>query len=371
MMQEDFFNLIPLDFFTPNKTDGIHHLFKLLKRAESHSRNMQISYAYGSLQSFSLRSKIESKYFPLEIQNYVSKNSKGITKLNLKIRERTISIYFFSINNDQQIQLKKYIKPLKLWFSLMDLITPNFHINKKLKINIYLTPFKKCMPSMDGEFTSHHINSALTNICLPEGEITIYRKEEWFKVLLHECIHSFCLDFSNNTAIDLRKCLFNYFPIHVENVLYSESYAETWAEILNCAIISFDDVGDNLRLFSLYFNYYMQVEIVHSIFQANKILDRYNSSFKTLREKKFLWKQKTHVFEYHIIKTILLFSFDKFIVWCYQNNGYNLIPFNLENLWSFCNLIKESYEKKELHEKVKKIKMRSNGNSLRMSINEI
>lgn len=367
-MSADFFNTIPLDFFMPNKKQGISSLYHLLRRAKKHSKHVKITRP--KAKHFSLPKKTDSKYFPAELQNYIVLHTKSQQSIHFKIGERTVTIHFIHMKKNNNFDINKYVDSLALLFSLMDLVTHNKSVNKHLRVEVYLTPFKKTMPGMSEEFLPMHVNSALTYVCESNGEIIIYREEEWFKVLIHECIHSYCLDFSQHDQKLLGRCIVNYFPIHVENILLSETYAETWAEILNCALLSFNDAAHSLRLFSLYFNFYMQVEIVHSIFQSNKILERYHSSFSSLREKKFLWKQKTHVYEYHVLKTILLFSFDKFIVWCQESNGSDLIPYR-GNSYLFCDLIMESYQDKDFQEKVRRIKNRSNGDGLRMSINEL
>ncbi len=367
-MSTDFFNTIPLDLFTPNKKGGIVNIFNLLVRAESHSKKSKHIYTKSNYDGFNLT--IDSKYFPMEMQKYIKLNAYLQETITITIGSRTIKVNFITMKNLKPIDLNKYTDGLTLLFSLMDMLCKNRNINKILNVDIFLTPFTKKMPNAYEHFTSNHINSALTHICNESGNIIIYREEEWFKVLIHECIHSFCLDFSGQDQKLLGKCILNYFPIHVENLLLSETYAETWAEILNNGIISFLEGGKHKRLFSLYFNFYMQVEIVHSIFQANKILSHYNSSYQTIREKKITWNQKTHIYEYHVLKTILLFSFDKFILWCAKNNGNDLIPYR-GKLFLFCDLIRDSYYNKNFLNKVRRIGKRNNGNSMRMSINEI
>jgi len=378
-MSNDFFSSIPLDLFTPNKKHGIKYLYHLLLRAEKHMANyLSVRRQSKTNHSFSLFTKTQSQYFPSEIQNYICKCSLTKQTLEFKVRERKVFVNVYEmkgVKGTTHFNLDKYLDPLGLWFSLMDLITPKSNVNTTLTVDIYLTSFKKKMPRFGEAFTSSHVNSALTYICNKHGEIIIYREEEWFKVLLHECIHSYCLDFSGADQRLMKSYLFKTFPIQVQDALYSETYAEVWAEIMNCAILSFHQIQkpSHYREFSLYLNFYMQVEIVHSIFQANKILSRYYLSFRQLREKYTQWTQETHVYEYHIMKTILLFSFDKFLIWCHKHNGSDLIPFKNTgtNIMLLCDLIKESFENKDFLSKVKKIETRNNGDKLRMSINEI
>ena len=74
--------------------------------------------------------------------------------------------------------------------------------------------------------------------CHNSNEITIYRQEEWFKVLIHELFHNLDLDFSTLNIDRWREKMFDIFGIESEYNIY-ETYCETWARILNIAIVSF------------------------------------------------------------------------------------------------------------------------------------
>ena len=202
--------------------------------------------------------------------------------------------------------MKKYLSYLVLWFKLMHMLCPDENGNQTLSIVIYLTHFKKKLPihndSYKPHITSEHINSTFTYTCMKGETITIYREEEWFKVLLHECIHSFCLDFTEN-----------------------KTYTEVWAELIQCALIAYTDCGGIPTIFSLLFDFYSKVEIVHSVIQARKILSYYGYSFLDVREKKH-FNQETHLFDYYILKALVMLNVDAFYVWCLENNGNNLIP---------------------------------------------
>ena len=44
--------------------------------------------------------------------------------------------------------------------------------------------------------------------------------------------------------------------------------------------------------------------------------------------KIFLYKEKTNVFPYYILKMILLYNTNDFILWCKKNNTYNILNFD-------------------------------------------
>ena len=109
---------------------------------------------------------------------------------------------------------------------------------KTLKIYLYLTNKKKTLPLNNiVPLNKNNVNSAVTYSCSMNGEILIFRKEEWFKCLIHELFHSLCLDFIGlYSDIDVKSYLRNVFCIKSEYLL-SESYNEWWATNLNCLIL--------------------------------------------------------------------------------------------------------------------------------------
>jgi hypothetical protein len=371
-MINHFLDIIPLDLFSKNNTSCLKNLYALLKAANGIDVNITINTFH--LENPPIPKKERNDYFPEHIQKYVRSMSQKYEEVIITIGHRKITIKFVFMKDTDYAGFKvnKYLPYLKLWFALVCMICPSHWCNKTLDVYIYLTKFRKRMPKKNQEITANDINSAYTFVCQNNGHIVIYREEEWFKVLIHETIHSFCLDFSQSSEVKMCECLQGEFQFVVKNALYCESYTETWAEILNCGIISYVDSGVGFQDFSLYFNFYIQVEIIHSIFQANKILSHYGYSFSSLREKRTPWNQGTHIFEYHIIKTILLVSYSKFLSWCAKHNSNCLVSFKKgASLIPFCKLIKECYKNNELFRKAKKIETKDNGNSLRMSICEI
>ncbi len=103
--------------------------------------------------------------------------------------------------------------------------------NHKVKFKILLTNQLKKMPRKKQLFGPEEVNSGSTDYT----EITIWRKEEHFKLILHESIHFFNLDGSydltgQNDNIDL-KCHFQI-EDDVKTRIY-ESYTESLAVFLN------------------------------------------------------------------------------------------------------------------------------------------
>ena len=69
-----------------------------------------------------------------------------------------------------------------------------------------MTTLHKFLPhNEEDEITKFNINSGYASI--NEGTIVIFRKEEWFKVFIHESIHYFNLDF--RTDNEIKKLILN------------------------------------------------------------------------------------------------------------------------------------------------------------------
>ena len=60
---------------------------------------------------------------------------------------------------------------------------------------------------------TNHVNTAFAYQCSPEGEIVIYREEEWMKVFIHETFHSFGLDLNQQSVQILKSKIKNLFDV--------------------------------------------------------------------------------------------------------------------------------------------------------------
>ena len=111
----------------------------------------------------------------------------------------------------------------------------------------------------------NNVNTGYTTRCA-NGNITIYRSEEWFKVLIHESMHYLGLDFSIENH-DLK----SVFPIDTD-ILLSECYAESWARILNVYFTSFYRKPNSKDEFMATCKKSMSIESKFSLVQCNNCL---------------------------------------------------------------------------------------------------
>jgi hypothetical protein len=191
------------------------------------------------------------------------------------------------------------------------------------------------------------------------------------------------------------KDILSIFSVNSEVNLY-ESYTEFWAEIINALFCSFFNLKNksNIEDFLSNFDFFINFERTYSFFQLVKTLDfmglNYKNIYSETNQSKILrdtlYKEKTNVLSYYVIKTILLNNYQGFLSWCAHNN-FSLLQFKKTstNLKEYCNFIRKNYKTKTMLEnvksseiclqKVKSIKKNKNKNylltNMRMSICEL
>ena len=254
----------------------------------------------------------------------------SIKTFSIKINNILFTINIFLLNySNKNVQLMKE-KIIRLLHFLS-----NFIIGDKIKkvnIHIILLDLKKELPINNEILNSYNVNTGLTWACAPNGEIIIYRKEEWFKVLIHELFHSLCFDFSN---INMSKLIINKITklFYIKHCKFdiSESYSEFWANIINSMLISYE-FTDNFKDFLEQFEMFHTIEKYFSIFQCIKVLHHMNLSYDIITSDNSYDKQlsikryaeKTNVFAYYILKMIWLFHLNE-IIHFFSNKNANII----------------------------------------------
>jgi hypothetical protein len=131
-----------------------------------------------------------------------------------------------------------------------------------------------------------------------------------------------------------------------------EAYVECWAEILNALFCSFFIMKNkrDFEEFVLNAEILINIERYYSFFQMVKTLKFMGLNYVDLysgNERVGLYKEKTSVLSYYIIKLILINNFQDFLEWCYKYNN-SLLQFNktFQNQMRFCEFIKLHYKTK-------------------------
>ena len=364
--ENDTYNLIMLS------------LYKDILEADKYVKNCPI-HTRSTVVNDTLHLPNNNRFFPKVIRKYIQDNPSSLFNFNCNLKGREINVNYYSFvsnsnsNSNNNNIYNKYAKIMFMWLYICSKYSTK-KCAETMNINIYLTPFKKTLPSSNTTVLSaDNVNTAFTMSCAPDGEITIFREEEWFKVFIHETFHAYALDFGLHDSVHLRKTMESTFPIKSDfNV--NEAYAETWARIINCALYSFysmhmdtdkdKDKDEDENTFLLYVDFCLQLERVFAVYQMNKILhfmglkytDLYNMRENSIYLRQQLYKEDTHVFSYYILTAIFLNDYKQFIQWCSKINGLtheiagHVMKFNCheQSFSQMSNYISNMYNNKEL-----------------------
>ena len=308
--------------------------------------------------------------FPLSIQKHIHENSLTEICYSFSLFERKIQLYFIVEESSSKIKLvdyRKFVDSIILWLFILNKYSSKV-CSKYFTVYFYFTSLTKNLPSSNIDILQEeHVNTAFTSTCTNHSEIVIYRKEEWLKVFIHETFHNFGLDFCDMNCFKGNKYILDLFPVDSEVNLY-ESYTEFWAELMNACFCSFymlkEKEKENFSLFLFYFDYFIDLERKFSCFQMVKVLDfmglNYHHLFSNSNTshllRKNMYREKTNVLSYYIIKNILLYNYRNFLQWCYNNNT-NLLQFEKTetNLLNFCNFILQYHQSKHMITTIKEM----------------
>jgi hypothetical protein len=310
--------------------------------------------------------------FPQVIREHIDELSLSEISYTFSLFNRSIKVVF--IVEDANIELKiktynKYVDSIIMWLYILNLYSSKQCANS-LMIYFYFTTLEKKLPESNIHILDEkHVNTAFTTTCPKDSEIVIFRREEWFKVFIHETFHNFGLDFSDMNNDKCHNHLLSIFKVNSFVNLY-EAYTEFWAEIINALFCSFyslknankdNDIIANQKEFLSNAEFFINFERCYSFFQLVKILDFMGLSYqdlylnrtesKLLRET--LYKEKTNVLAYYVIKTIMINNYPSFLSWCNKNN-LSLIAFKktTANQEKFCEFIEKNYKTASMLENI-------------------
>lgn len=299
--------------------------------------------------------------FPLEVRNHIDEYSIGLLTYNFNLFDREISIIFL-IEDDRVENLietyNNYVDYMLVWLYIVDSYSSK-KCASQLKIFVYHTSLLKNLPSSNIEILNeNNVNTAFTRTCPSDSEIVVFRKEEWFKVFMHETFHNFGLDFSNMNLMICNQTILNLFPVSSDVNLF-ESYTEFWARIMNVLFCSFINMKDKNNIDEFYTNieFFINFERIFAFFQMVKILNFMGLTYKDLYKKttlsdnlrKTLYKEDTNVLAYYVLTLILLNNYQEFLSWCNINN-ISILNFKktTKNLENFCKFIEKKYKTKNM-----------------------
>ena len=340
-----------------------------LKKKKDNFYNIKIK-KITNVSQISRPKNFNSNNFPEEIRNQIDHLSLSEISYTFSLFDRNITLHFIveELEVEHKIDVyNKYVDAIIMWFYIL-----NEYGSKKCSslftVFLYFTSLEKKLPESNIDILDQiHVNTAFTTTCPKDSEIVIFRKEEWFKVLIHESFHNFALDFSDMDTSECKRDILSIFPVNSEVNLF-ESYTEFWAEIMNalfCSFLSLKNKSD-IEEFHSNFEFFINFERTYSFFQLVKTLDFMGLNYKNIYSKtnqseilrKTLYKEKSNVLAYYVLKTILINNYQGFLSWCKINN-FSLLQFKktTSNLKEFCNFIRNNYKTKIMLDNVKSSEM--------------
>ena len=308
----------------------------------------------------------DDRYIPRIVYKYIREKSEYCIRFQTTIHSRAVSLYFITFPESHisvcgrsvthlQVQVggasassymcateiatyQLYAYKVFLWLSIVTSLSSKECSSQSLDVYFYMTPFKKLTPAATSStpasapLSAIHVNTGLTRNCETNGEIVIYRTEEWFKVFIHESMHNFNMDFIDLDLSAANKRLRETFCIPHDDILLFETYTETWARIINTMIETYFDanvrtqtefirrVRENLSVNALFYAYQAVkvLEVMDLKYAQITVLSPEN--IEVCRKR---YAEETNVYAYYILGGILSVYALPFISWCRENNHHS------------------------------------------------
>ena len=303
------------------------------------------------------RNNTEYRFIPQIIYTYIRENAEWWLQFKYHVNDRDITLHFITfpdskisvcstqLNNGisgqmcaQEIAIyQTYAYKVFLWLTMISYMADKECSGSSLNVYFYMTPFKKNIPAAtpstrEGDTLSAiHVNTGVTRNCENNGEIVIYRFEEWFKVFVHESMHNFNMDFIDTDLTKMNQRLRDVFFIPNGDILLFESYTETWARIINTMFETyFDPNVRNQTAFVHNVRDKLEQNAIFSTFQLTKVLELMDLKYAdiTIRSKeneivcRKQYKEDSNIYAYYIIGGLLSVYALPFISWCIHNNRH-------------------------------------------------
>ena len=227
-----------------------------------------------------------SKSFPDLVRTHIDELTMSEISYTFSLYGRNIKIHFIVEEDNVEFKLEtfnSYVDAIIMWLYILNQYASKQCANS-LVIYLYFTSLEKKLPDSKIFILDEiNVNTAFTTTCPKDSEIVVFRKEEWFKVLIHETFHNFALDFSDMNNDDANKYILNIFKVNSLVNLY-ESYTEFWAEIMNALFCSFFSIKDKTDIHEFLSNaeFFINFERTFSFFQLVKTLNFMGLSYKDL-----------------------------------------------------------------------------------------
>ena len=323
----------------------------------------------------------DSDFFPDEIRYHILNEQSVAVAYNFLAGGRSVTLHFVEFNKQpnqlDMLQMQAHARRVCALLHMVSLHANRNTCSSKISIYIYLTDFEKRFPTQQGlPLDAEHANTGMSYHCVRTNDVIVYRREEWFKVLIHELFHAFGLSFIESDmprGVDaaMQAMLQKMYAISHPVRIY-ETYCEIWARILTVLFDCFADDDSNLKgtgtnssnsnnnaIAELQLHVFMDCAMeglkANARFarqQCAKLLRYADLSYAILatptEENRAIvaekYRENTNVFAYYFLTCVLLHSPDEFMGWCYKNNpctktSKNIMQFRTAVLSNFNGLM--------------------------------
>lgn len=247
------------------------HVYKVIQDAVLETDDMLATERLVYSQSHVEPAYTASQFIPSPIAAYIDLTRNTSVSIDVSVGGVTVelSMYGFRMSeNDLEERVSFALAAIIAVLNLADL-TPL----RKLSINIFLTPFRK-QATLGSPLTPENVNSGYCTLGKHSREIVVFRKEEWFKVLLHELLHCFDVGPSTKEQVQFRSYMSRTYQLR--DVSLDEGYIEFLARVLNCMFCALYD-DDPERVLDAEEEYGRVRALLVTKFGTNALLNGTNS----------------------------------------------------------------------------------------------
>jgi hypothetical protein len=309
--------------------DKITHILKTIFSNTQYIDNIIVEYIDANINNcfmISYENTINEQTFTFNFIIY-DKTKLNIKKLNNCVKAMLLFLQvIINITNNKKV------------ISTSEKLTNNICNSDGLQVNIFMTHFvKKFELYTNKVLGALNINTGLTYPCLKTGRIYIYRKHEFFKVFIHETLHSYNVDKLLHTNYESNinfQSLIKTFAIAPSASSYkkiglNEAITEFWAFLIHTFIYCYNNSVNFVKLTELFERFY-KIEVNHSFFQVAKILHvnklNYAQFLTTItKNSPALYNENSHVLSYIFFKSLLIYNVEKVLI-------SNIFNFKLDSL---------------------------------------
>ena len=321
--------------FEIKENNIIYNFFNDIKNAFNSFNNENYKYVIYEISKKNIIDLKHENHFPINAKIKIKELLNYVYNVELIIDNRVTNIFLFT--EDVNSINKKYIMIIIVWLNIVNKYSSK-KCTKKLNIYLYLIDYKKILPNSNHDIGTDHINSGFSYAgCMNQNEITVFRKEEWFKVLIHETIHAFNLHFDLKSNDYINIMLNNFYNLNIDYCAF-EAYCECWALLWNSMFHAYIKTKSyESFLIKLKMIYSMECKFTNN--QCKKLSNHIGLNDEFYKEN---YKENTPVFSYFFLKRNLLLNIDEFLNFC-ENNNKSMLNFdtNRENIDLFLNIIKK------------------------------